>query len=215
MGAAVSSLPDTRNGWCSLGPRRCLSGRGHCGQFPGAHCEGADGEGYPHDSAQGGSPGGVHGRRGVQPVPGWDYEFEEEGGVIRAITWSGEEIEPREFQEFAVQARTLADTGGYSWSAFQTYEDGSVVEWTGPPEEAEQPEEDAEEAEEHAMEKTEEGPASVVEVIQGDAQTDRPGAGAPRSGGGFTPIAAYGGLGLGALALVVALLALLFARKAS
>jgi len=148
-------------------------------------------------------------------VPGWDYEFEEEGGVIRAIIWSGEEIEPREFQEFAVQARTLADTGGYSWSAFQTYEDGSVVEWTGPPEEAEQPEEDAEEAEEHAMEKTEEGPASVVEVIQGDAQTDRPGAGAPRSGGGFTPIAAYGGLGLGALALVVALLALLFARKAS
>src|SRR3712207_1164024 len=39
---------------------------------------------------------------GVQPVPGWQSEFEEDGGVIRAITWSGGEIQPREFQEFDV-----------------------------------------------------------------------------------------------------------------
>jgi uncharacterized protein YcnI len=42
---------------------------------------------------------------GVQPVPGWEYAFEEDGGVITAVTWSGGEIGPREFQQFLVQAR--------------------------------------------------------------------------------------------------------------
>jgi len=36
---------------------------------------------------------------GVRPVPGWESEFEEDAGVIRAITWSGGEIQPREFQD--------------------------------------------------------------------------------------------------------------------
>ncbi len=136
----------------------------------------------------------------VQPAPGWEYELEEDGGVVRAITWSGGELGATEFQEFAIQARTPEEPGEYAWRAFQTYADGSVVEWTGPPEE---------EAEEES------GPASVVEVVEGGAQTDEPGAAAPESGGGFTPIAAYGGLGLGALALMVAVLALLIRRKAS
>lgn len=138
---------------------------------------------------------------GVQPVPGWDYEFEEDGGIIEAITWSGGEIGPREFQEFAFQARTPEETGEYPWRAFQTYEDGSVVEWTGP--------EDSEE------------PASVVRVVE--AGTDEHGSekagthshseGAkatkdalPKTGGTTTQgIVTYIGLGLGALALVVAL----------
>lgn len=153
---------------------------------------------------------------GVQPLPGWQYEFERDGGVITAITWSGGEIAPEEFQEFAFQARTPEETGEFAWSAFQTYEDGSVVEWTGEP--------DSEE------------PASVVEVVPGTAQADEHGAGnqggeqgqtgeqgAGNQGGeqqgseqqssGFTPVAAYGGLGLGVLALVVALLALRASRK--
>ena len=136
---------------------------------------------------------------GVRPVPGWESEFEEDGGVIRAITWFGGEIQPREFQEFAIQARTPTETGEHSWSAYQTYEDGSVVEWTGPPEE-----EGAEEESEDS------GPASVVDVVQGGAQPEEsPGVAAPEAGLGFIPIAAYGGLGLGVLALVVALLALI------
>ncbi len=130
---------------------------------------------------------------GVQPVPGWQHEFEEDGGIIRAITWSGGEIQPQEFQEFVFQARTPEDAGQYAWRALQTYEDGSVVEWTGP--------EDAEE------------PASVVEVVEGGTQGDEPGAAARETGVGFTRIAAYGGLVLGALALVVALLALLLVRR--
>jgi uncharacterized protein YcnI len=137
---------------------------------------------------------------GVRPVPGWQSEFEEDGGIIRAITWSGGEIQPREFQEFALQARTPPETGEYSWSAYQTYEDGSVVEWTGPPEEHGGGEEESEDS----------GPASVVDVVQGGAQPEEsPGVAAPEAGLGFIPIAAYGGLGLGILALVVALVALI------
>jgi hypothetical protein len=106
-----------------------------------------------------------------------------------------------------------ADTGEYPWKAYQTYKDGSVVEWTGPPEDPNKPDMDMDSAEEKP------GPASVVEVLQSAVQPSEPGAAAAESGGVFTPIAAYGGLGLAALALVVALVALLVAllraRKAS
>src|ERR671916_3491902 len=84
---------------------------------------------------------------GVQPVPGWEHTFEEDGGVVRAVTFSGGEIRPREFQQFLLQAQAPEEPGEYPWKAIQTYEDGSVVEWTGPPE-----------AEE---------PASVIEVVSG------------------------------------------------
>lgn len=133
---------------------------------------------------------------GVQPVPGWEYAFEEEGGLVTAITWSGGEIGPREFQQFLVQAQAPEEPGEYQWRAFQTYADGSVVEWTGPPE-----------AEE---------PASVVEVVSGgteghgrkggEAASDHEGttAGADAdtlaTTGGTSPLV-YAGLGVGALAV--------------
>jgi hypothetical protein len=80
-----------------------------------------------------------------------------------------------------------------------------VVEWTGPPEEHGGGE----------MESEDSGPVSVVDVVQGGAQPgETPGVGAAELGLGFIPIAAYGGLGLGVLALVVALVALLTRRKA-
>jgi uncharacterized protein YcnI len=147
---------------------------------------------------------------GVQPVPGWEAEFEEEGGVVRAITWSGGEIRPREFQEFIFSARTPQEAGQYAWRAHQTYGDGEVVGWTG-----------AEDAEH---------PASLVQIVEdgagpGGAEAEKSGtesatgtkpateSAAQSSPSGFTPIAAYGGLGLGAVALVVALLALLMGRR--
>jgi len=156
---------------------------------------------------------------GVQPVPSWEAEFEEDGGVVTAITWSGGEIRPREFQEFPFSARTPEETGQYTWRAFQTYGDGEVVEWIGPPEE-------------EGGEEPAEKPASVVEIVEGGGHGASPEAedsgtasptetepgtesAAAGSGTGFTPIAAYGGLVLGALALVVALLALLTRRKAT
>jgi uncharacterized protein YcnI len=139
---------------------------------------------------------------GVQPVPGWDYEFEEDAGEIRAITWSGGEIAPREFQEFTIQTRTPGETGEFVWNAYQTYEGGEVVEWTGS--------EDSEE------------PASVVNVVPGGAEGDEPGSGGsatqePSSEDTttavFAPVAAYGSLGVGVVALVVALVALLRRSK--
>ena len=136
----------------------------------------------------------------VEPVPGWDYEFEEEAGVVRAITWSGGEIGETEFQQFDVQGKTPAEPGEYAWNAFQTYEGGEVVEWTGP--------EDSEE------------PASVVRVAAGGAESDSQDAATQESSSEdlpgtatITPLAAYGGLGFGALALIVAVLAMLRAGK--
>lgn len=84
---------------------------------------------------------------GVQPVPGWEHAFEEDRGVVTAVTFSGGEIGPREFQQFLVQAQAPEEPGGYPWRATQTYEDGSTAEWTGAP--------------------GSEEPASVVEVVSG------------------------------------------------
>jgi uncharacterized protein YcnI len=87
---------------------------------------------------------------GVQPVPGWEHTFEEDGGVVTAVIFSGGEIRPQEFQQFLVQAQAPEKPGEYPWKAIQTYKDGSVVEWVGPP--------DSEE------------PASVIEVVSGGSE---------------------------------------------
>jgi uncharacterized protein YcnI len=137
---------------------------------------------------------------GVQPVPGWEHAFEEDGGIVTAVTFSGGEIRPREFQQFLVQAQAPKEAGEYPWKAIQTYEDGSVVEWIGPP--------DAEE------------PASLVEVVSGGSEdpetSPEPSEGnASQQAGGEAEVLAdtggtsptvYAGLGLAGL-VVSALLA--------
>ena len=140
---------------------------------------------------------------GVQPVPGWEHEFEEDGGLVTSITWSGGEIRQMEFQQFLVQAQAPEEPGEYSWGAIQTYEDGSVVEWTGPS--------DAEE------------PASVVEVASAGGGHHEPGgeeAGSHHGGaagdalpdsGGTSPVL-YGVVGAVALALGLSATALLRRR---
>src|SRR5215211_3232701 len=136
----------------------------------------------------------------VQPVPGWEHTFEEDGGVVRAVIFSGGEIRPREFQQFLVQAQAPEKAGEYPWKAFQTYENGSVVEWTGPP--------DSEE------------PASVIDVVSGGSERPqsswRPSeaSASQKAGGeaevladtGGTNLAVYAGLGFVGL-VVSALLA--------
>ena len=129
----------------------------------------------------------------VEPVPGWDYELEEEAGVVRGITWSGGEIGATEFQQFDVQGKTPAEPGEYPWNAYQTYEDGEVVEWIGP--------EDSEE------------PASIIRVAEGGAATQESRSDDLPSTGVFVPIAAYSGLGVGILALGGATVALLRRNK--
>lgn len=88
----------------------------------------------------------------VMPDANWDYELEQdEDENISAITWTATDdgIGPNEFIEFYFVAANPSETGEFSWDAFQTYEDDSVVEWDGEP--------DAEE------------PASVTKVVEGDA----------------------------------------------
>jgi uncharacterized protein YcnI len=135
---------------------------------------------------------------GVQPVPGWEHTFEEDGGVVRAVTFSGGEIRPREFQQFRLQAQAPEEPGEYPWKAIQTYKDGSVVEWVGAP--------DSEE------------PASVVEVVSGgsgepqsspqpsEASVSQRGSGEAEvlADTGGTNLAVYAGLGF--LGLVVSAL---------
>jgi uncharacterized protein YcnI len=137
---------------------------------------------------------------GVQPVPGWEHTFEEDGGVVRAVTFSGGEIRPREFQQFLLQAQAPEKPGEYPWKAFQTYENGRVVEWTGAP--------DSEE------------PASVIDVVSGGSErpqsSRRPSeaSASQKAGGeaevladtGGTNLAVYAGLGFVGL-VVSALLA--------
>jgi uncharacterized protein YcnI len=132
---------------------------------------------------------------GVQPVPGWEHSFEEDGGVVTAVTFSSGEIRPREFQQFLVQAQAPEEPGEYPWKAFQTYEDGSVVEWTGPPDSDE--------------------PASVIEVVSSTSEhpqsSPKPSkaSASQKAGGeakvlaetGGTNLAVYAGLGFVGLVL--------------
>ena len=70
---------------------------------------------------------------GVQPKPGWQYNLQTTRGIITMITWSGGRLLPHEFDEFAFLAATPKVTGSVNWDAWQYYEDGSIVKWTGNP----------------------------------------------------------------------------------
>jgi uncharacterized protein YcnI len=111
------------------------------------------------------------------------------------VIFSGGEIRPREFQQFLVQAQAPEKPGEYPWKAFQTYEDGSVVEWTGPPDSDE--------------------PASVIEVVSSTSEhpqsSPKPSkaSASQKAGGeakvlaetGGTNLAVYAGLGFVGLVL--------------
>lgn len=91
----------------------------------------------------------------VMPKDGWDYELEkDENDTITSVTWEETDggIGPNEFDEFYFVAANPSKPTKVGWNAYQTYEDGSVVEWDG--------ESDAEE------------PASVTKVVDGDAEAE-------------------------------------------
>lgn len=142
----------------------------------------------------------------VRPLAGWSCAVEKtaDGKSVKAITWSGGKIAPGEFQEFEFQGKTAENPGKYAFLAYQTYADGETVNWTGPS--------DAQK------------PASVVELKAAAGTTDAHGqekpaapaaqpaepdapAPAPAAGGAnpLTTAAAYGGLALGAAALLLSL----------
>ncbi|MBX5445260.1 YcnI family protein [Sphaerobacter sp.] len=87
-----------------------------------------------------------------QPKPGWTYEVQRDAaGNITGVIWSGGSIGPGEFDEFAFVAANPQEPGELVFVAHQTYADGSVVSWEGPP--------------------GSENPASVTTIVAGSADT--------------------------------------------
>jgi uncharacterized protein YcnI len=69
------------------------------------------------------------------PSPGWRRSVQQTGSgedaVIQKVTWSGGSVAAPEAAAFEFAARTDASKT-YTFSVEQTYDDGSVVEWSGP-----------------------------------------------------------------------------------
>jgi uncharacterized protein YcnI len=65
---------------------------------------------------------------------GWRYEIEKDSsGRLKSITWSGGAVPAGEFTDFEFVARAPREPTSLVWKAYQTYQDGSVVAWVGPP----------------------------------------------------------------------------------
>jgi uncharacterized protein YcnI len=80
-----------------------------------------------------------------QDVPGWERTVEmqtldeplevfgeELTETVGTVTWEGGEIEPNEFEEFGFSARMPEEVTTLEFGAIQTYDSGEVVRWIGP-----------------------------------------------------------------------------------
>lgn len=94
----------------------------------------------------------------IAPAPaGWTArEILSPDGRTTGITYRGGTIGPRNYLDFTVLAVSL-DAGATTWKARQTYADGTVKPWTGPP--------DAPGGESPETGPTDPGPASAVEFV--------------------------------------------------
>jgi periplasmic copper chaperone A len=72
-------------------------------------------------------PAGFENAR-VQPKPGWIVQLA--NGVL---TLSGGKIDPGQFDEFSFSARNPTAAADLAFPTIQTYDDGSVSNWTGQP----------------------------------------------------------------------------------
>jgi uncharacterized protein YcnI len=71
-----------------------------------------------------------------EPKPGWKYELTKDASnKITGVIWTatGEGLSSTEFGEFYMQGKVADNATTISWKAYQTYKDGSVVEWVGAP----------------------------------------------------------------------------------
>jgi uncharacterized protein YcnI len=83
-----------------------------------------------------------------EPVPGWSVKIKktklakpvknDEGQVIteqvKQITWSGGKIAPGQFQDLPLSVQIPGKAGTtLTFKAIQTYDNGDVVRWIGPP----------------------------------------------------------------------------------
>lgn len=63
----------------------------------------------------------------VSSPDGWQGSVEGD-----SVVWTGGEIGEGEEQEFTFEAQIPDQVGEFAFNAFDTYEDGSVSEWSGP-----------------------------------------------------------------------------------
>jgi uncharacterized protein YcnI len=69
-----------------------------------------------------------------EPKPGWSYAIAKDAsGKVTGVTWTatGEGLSATEFGDFSMQGKVAEQAAQIVWKAYQTYKDGSVVEWTG------------------------------------------------------------------------------------
>ncbi len=162
-----------------------------------------------------------------QPMPGWTTTVvtqklatpvkTDDGTVTEApirITWTadpGTEVGPGAFEDFVVQAGPVPDTGSVALPVTQTYSDGTVVKWDQPtPASGQEPEHPA-----PTLYVNTAPPADPETVNSVVTSTPAPAASSPTSNADTIAIAlGIAGLALGAIALVVATLALTRRRPA-
>jgi uncharacterized protein YcnI len=69
-----------------------------------------------------------------EPKPGWKYELAKDASnKITGVTWTatGDGLSPTEFSEFYMQGKVADNATSITWKAYQTYKNGTVVEWVG------------------------------------------------------------------------------------
>ncbi|MEA3575054.1 YcnI family copper-binding membrane protein [Peribacillus frigoritolerans] len=69
-----------------------------------------------------------------QPVPGWKVTTEgDKDGHVKTVTWAATDkgIAAGQFQQFSFVAQNPKEETNVAWDAFQYYEDGEIVEWSG------------------------------------------------------------------------------------
>lgn len=131
----------------------------------------------------------------VGPAPGWRVATAPgPGGGVASVTFAGGEIGPGRHQDFTLLARPTA-AGPAVWQSAQTYADGRVKPWTGPPED---PGDASAETGPSAP-----GPAAATTVLEAGAPA-LPAGSAPRPDGG-----SGAAVWLGLIAIAVAALAAL------
>ena len=157
-----------------------------------------------------------------QDVPGWERTVEmqtldeplevfgeEVTEAVGTVTWEGGEIGPGEFQEFGFSALMPEEETTLEFAAIQTYDSGEVVRWIGP-EDSDEPA--ARVATVDLGSEEGQGELEILAELNAGGETSGEGGsvdGEAASAGGedstFPLILGWFGVGLGAVALIVAL----------
>ena len=158
-------------------------------------------------------------------VPGWERTVEmrtldeplelfgeEVTEVVGTVTWEGGEIGPGEFQDFPFSIAVPEEVTTLEFPAIQTYDNGEVVRWIGPPD-SEEPAAlvqtvdlgvEEGQGELSALAEVSGGSAAGEETAEGE-EGEEAAVASEEEESSLPLILGWIGVGLGAIALVVAL----------